>query len=323
MLALCSLGSAIAALAFIPAHGFATLFVVSLFHAAFVAPTTTLSDALALRNATPQATSPPRFEYGWVRGTGSAAFILGSLASGQTLNVLPAATALVGQGLCLVASAAAALMVPEIVEPQRTERRTSGPRAGLSILIWNRAFWRLVLVAALLLGSHAMHDSFAMIAWTERGITPGAASLLWSGSVAAEVVVFFWVGPWLLRRTGPLIAMTLSAIAAIVRWIVLAQTSSMLGLALVEPLHGFTFALFHLACMRVLVRITPAELAASAQAIYAFGTTLSAALLTWASGYLYARLDLAGFLFMAALAAASLPSIWALSHALRERTKRS
>jgi PPP family 3-phenylpropionic acid transporter len=164
-----------------------------------------------------------------------------------------------------------------------------------------------------------MHDSFAMIAWTERGITPGAASLLWSGSVAAEVLVFFWVGPWLLRRTGPLIAMTLSAIAAIVRWIVLAQTSNMLGLALVEPLHGFTFALFHLACMRVLVRITPAELAASAQAIYAFGTTASAALLTLASGYLYARLDLTGFLFMAALAAASLPSILALSHALRER----
>jgi PPP family 3-phenylpropionic acid transporter len=105
------------------------------------------------------------------------------------------------------------------------------------------------------------------------------------------------------------------------RWIVLAQTSSLLALALVEPLHGLTFALFHLACMRILTRITPVELAASAQAIYAFGTTVTSALFTFASGYLYARLGLTGFLVMAALAATSLPSIWALAHALQERPR--
>ena len=64
------------------------------------------------------------------------------------------------------------------------------------------AFRRVVLVAALILGSHALHDGFAMIRWTAAGITPGTAGLLWSKSVAAEVIVFFVIGRPLLDRLG-------------------------------------------------------------------------------------------------------------------------
>jgi hypothetical protein len=66
-----------------------------------------------------------------------------------------------------------------------------------------RQFRRVVLVAALILGSHAMHDSFAVIRWGAAGIGPDAAGLLWSESVAAEVVVFFIIGRPLLDRLGP------------------------------------------------------------------------------------------------------------------------
>jgi PPP family 3-phenylpropionic acid transporter len=86
----------------------------------------------------------------------------------------------------------------------------------------------------------------------------------------------------------------------------------------VQPLHGLTFALLHLACMRILVIITPIELAATAQAIYAFGIGATSALLTLAFGFLYAGLGSTGFLVMAALALASLPTIWALSRSLDE-----
>ena len=37
-------------------------------------------------------------------------------------------------------------------------------------LVRQRAFVRVTLVAALVLGSHAMHDSFAVIRWTQAGI---------------------------------------------------------------------------------------------------------------------------------------------------------
>jgi PPP family 3-phenylpropionic acid transporter len=75
-----------------------------------------------------------------------------------------------------------------------------------------------------------------------------------------------------------------------------------------QPLHGFTFALLHLACMRVLVRTVPAGLEATAQALYAaVGVGAASALLTLASGALYGRLGAEAFWFMACLCAVALP----------------
>ncbi len=104
----------------------------------------------------------------------------------------------------------------------------------MELLIRNRPFRRLVLVAAIVLGSHAMHDTFAMIAWNAAGISAATGSILWSASVLAEVVVFFLIGPWLLRRIRPQTAMTIAVLAAVVRWVVLAQTANVLALALVS-----------------------------------------------------------------------------------------
>ena len=59
-----------------------------------------------------------------------------------------------------------------------------------------------------------------------------------------------------------------AAIAGVVRWAVLAEATSTLAAAMVEPLHGLTFALQHLACMRLIGAIVPPELTATAQAFY-------------------------------------------------------
>src|SRR5204863_2027054 len=104
-------------------------------------------------------------------------------------------------------------------------------------------FRRVVLVAALILGSHALHDTFSVIRWRAAGISPQTISVLWSLSVAAEVVVFFFVGPWLLHRLTPARAIALAAIAGATRWLVAAFATDVAALALIQPLHGITFAL--------------------------------------------------------------------------------
>jgi PPP family 3-phenylpropionic acid transporter len=86
--------------------------------------------------------------------------------------------------------------------------------------------------------------------------------------MGAEVVVFFLLGPFLLNRIGPKRAAVLAATAAALRWVVMASTARLPAMALVEPLHGVPFALFHLACMRVLAEIVPQRLAATAFALY-------------------------------------------------------
>ena len=52
-------------------------------------------------------------------------------------------------------------------------------------------------------------------------------------------------------------ALVVAALAGLVRWAVMAQSAAVLALALVQPLHGLTFALLHLACMRLLAGIVP------------------------------------------------------------------
>ena len=194
-----------------------------------LAPTTTLADALAVRSASPNSDS--RFEYGWVRGSGSAAFIAGSLISGQVLNVFPPVLALVAQAFILACAAGTALLVPEIARAKQEIVTTTATLPGLPALFSNRPFRWLVIVAAIILGSHAMHDSFAMIAWNASGITPGVGSALWSEQVAAEVIIFVLAGPWLLRKIAPVSAMAISAGAATLRWTVMAQSSNVLAVS--------------------------------------------------------------------------------------------
>jgi MFS transporter, PPP family, 3-phenylpropionic acid transporter len=216
------------------------------------------------------------------------------------------------QALLLGVAAVAAILVPELIHVH-TADAVRAPAGGVRILLRLPLFRTLVLVAALILGSHAMHDAFAVIRWSATGISPAIASLLWSESVAAEVLVFFVIGPALVTRLTPAGALAIAALAGMLRWAVMAQTTDVMALALVQPLHGITFALLHLACMRLLARVVPQGLEGTAQAIYGtVGIGAASALLTLVSGALYARLGARGFWVMAALCALAFPLTWKL-----------
>jgi PPP family 3-phenylpropionic acid transporter len=313
VLAVCSALAALVTLGYLAAHGFWLLLGVSLLHAASLAPITVLADALALGSAAPPPKSERRgFEYGWVRGTGSAAFIAGTLLSGHAVSAFGLDVIVRLQALLLGAAAFTAILVPEVIHT-RTADTVRAPAGGVVILFQVPLFRHLVLVAALILGSHAMHDAFAVIRWSAAGISPATVSLLWSESVAAEVVVFFVVGPALVTRLTPAGALAVAALAGMLRWAVMALTTDVMALALVQPLHGVTFALLHLACMRLIARAVPQGLEGTAQAIYGtVGIGATSALLTLVAGALYARLGAHGFWMMAALCGLAFPLTWKL-----------
>ena len=165
-----------------------------------------------------------------------------------------------------------------------------------------------------------MHDGFAVIWWSAAGIEPSTMSILWSEAVAAEVVVFFVIGPALLDRFGTRGAAVLAAAAGIVRWSVAGMTTSVFALSIIQPLHGFTFALLHLAAMRMMQALVPPGLAGTGQSIYAFGSGCSTAVLTLLSGILYAKFGGASFLAMAILCAVALPLAWRSFAVYRDRS---
>jgi MFS transporter, PPP family, 3-phenylpropionic acid transporter len=313
VLVACTALAASVTLGYLPARGFWPLFALSLVHAAALGPLTVLADALALGAASPPPGSGRRgFEYGWVRGTGSAAFIAGTLLSGQAVSALGLDVIVWLQALLLGAAALAAILVPELVH-DRTAAAVRAPAGGVLLLLRRPRFRNLVLVAALVLGSHAMHDAFAVIRWGAAGVSPATVSWLWSASVAAEVLVFFVIGPTVVTRLTPAGALAVAALAAVLRWAVMAQSSEVMALALVQPLHGITFALLHLACMRLIARTVPHGLEGTAQALYGtVGIGAATAVLTLVSGALYARVGAHGFWVMAALCALAFPLTWTL-----------
>src|SRR5512132_1027816 len=313
VLVVCTALAASVTLGYLPAHGFWPLLALSLWHAASLGPVTILADALALGAASPPPGSGRRgFEYGWVRGTGSAAFIVGTLLSGQAVSAWGLDVIVWLQALLLAAAAGAATLVPELVH-HRTADAVRAPAGGVLMLLRLPRFRHLVLVAALILGSHAMHDAFAVIRWSAAGVSPTTVSVLWSESVAAEVLVFFIIGPTIVTWLTPAGALAVAALAGMFRWTVMAPSAEVMALALVQPLHGITFALLHLACMRVLAHIVPQGLEGTAQAIYGtVGIGAASALLTLVSGALYARMGAQGFWVMAALCALAFPLTWKL-----------
>jgi PPP family 3-phenylpropionic acid transporter len=238
------------------------------------------------------------------------AFIFGTLTVGQLISRTDV-TPIVWLNLSflLVAAASTALLPPVV-------RCTSAPTGGTSLigelgeLLQIPRFRMLILVSSAIYGSHAMHDGFAVIWWSAAEIEPSTISILWSEAVAAEVVVFFVIGPALLDRFGARGAAVLAAAAGIVRWSVAGMTTSVLALSIIQPLHGFTFALLHLAAMRMMQALVPPRLAGTGQSMYAFGSGCSTAVLTMLSGILYANFGGASFLAMAILCAVALPLAW-------------
>jgi MFS transporter, PPP family, 3-phenylpropionic acid transporter len=250
------------------------------------------------------------FEYGWIRGSGSAAFVLGTLIIGQLVSRYDLTPIIWMNVALLVVAAGATALVPHVTIRPEPHASGSPVLAALHELLKNSRFRVLIIVSALVYGSHAMHDAFAVIRWSDAGIDTSVMSLLWSEAVTAEVIIFFLAGPKLLDQFGPRAAAVLASAAGIIRWSIEGVTTSVLLLAILQPLHGLTFALLHLACMRMMGTLVPAGLAGTAQAFYAFGSGLVTAALTSSSGVLYANYGGAAFFPMAVLCAVALLFAW-------------
>lgn len=305
VLAGCAAVAASAAVALLWADRFWCLLLVALVQAAALAPTTSIADALSVNTARPRLAGRP-FEYGWIRGPASAAFILGTLVAGQLVSPSDLTPFIWMNAVFLIAATGATALMPGQSRSQSPSFAVSGLKALMSV----SQFRIMIIVSALIYGSHAVHDAFAVIRWSDADISTSAISFLWSEAVVAEVLVFMLAGPALLARFGVRGAAILAAAAGIVRWSVAGVTTSVLLLSLIQPLHGLTFALLHLACMRMMGTLIAANVAATAQALYAFGSGLVTAVLTLLSGALYASDAGAAFFPMAALCIIALPLAW-------------
>jgi MFS transporter, PPP family, 3-phenylpropionic acid transporter len=286
----------VAALLYIPSHGFLPLLLVAAVQGVASSALNPLIDSLALALA-----RDGRMDYGKVRSIGSIAYMAASAGPGWLLSLTGSWLV---PWLLAVSYGAGAIVTPLLPET------AGGPGARRSLaglhLFANRPFRLAVLASALIQGAHAAYYGFAPLFWRAHGLSDGLIGVLIAEGIVAEVALFAW-GRRLIERLGPAGLTACAATASLVRLSAMAFAPPLPLLAVIQLLHAATFAMQHLSAMLVLSRSVPPERAATAQALHAaFGYGAPGGILVLLAGVLYAHFGGLAFLAMAVIGGGAL-----------------
>ncbi|HGM5490531.1 TPA: 3-phenylpropionate MFS transporter [Serratia fonticola] len=277
LLALLSLAFAVG---FCFGNGWAWLMLVIAGFNLFFSPLVPLTDALA---ATWQRQIT--LDYGRVRLWGSLAFVIGSALTGKLVSVWGHNAILFSLLISILAMLVGMLLKPSVL-PQGEVRAQNEPTRSWRELLSEGPVWRFLLCVTLLQGAHAGYYSFASIYWEEAGYSAATIGYLWSLGVVAEVVIFA-SSNFLFRRWNARNLLLLSAVCGLLRWGLMATTTEIGWLLLVQVLHCGTFTVCHLAAMRFIAARQGAEVI-RLQAVYsALAMGGGIAVMTVVAGFLF------------------------------------
>jgi len=243
------------------------------------------------------------FNYGWPRGIGSAAFIVGNIGMGAILARGSPELVLVWMVAAVAATAAAArlLLPPDPVHEAGHVAAARDRLAGLADLLKDADFMTAVVAAGLIQSAHAFYYGFSTLTWKQQGIAELQTGFLWAVGVGAEIVFMWFLEPW-RRRVGPRNLLFLGGVAAIGRWTALAFSPPLWALFPLQTLHALSYAATFLASLQLVERLSTARNASAAQTLNsALSGGVIAGLATMASGPLYDHVGARGYLLMTAM----------------------
>ncbi len=239
------------------------------------------------------------FDYGRVRLWGSVAFLVSSVVIGRWLERRGIAEAYSVHLMFLALIALAAWGMPAGAGAGTLARGFS-----LARLLCVPGLPRVLLTAGLVQGSHAMFYGFSSIHWKSIGIGEAVIGLLWAEGIVVEIAIFLG-SAGIAARLSPVAMLAVGGVAASIRWLLMPLATVAETLAVLQLLHGASFALTHLGAVGfVAVRVPQAE-GANAMALYsmtAMGVFLGIAVLV--SGTLYSIFGGQAFWCMALFAGA-------------------
>ncbi|PKF62007.1 3-phenylpropionate MFS transporter [Psychromonas sp. psych-6C06] len=233
-------------------------------------------------------------DYGKVRLWGSASFIAGSTTIGwlivdfglQSILALIVATSVVMWGLSL------AKLSPQLVDQNNVQ---SAPKQSLIKLLKKPEVLLFLLITGMIQGSHGAYYAFSAIYWDSLGIAGNIIAWLWVIAVLAEILILRFnvrlFSKWTIKQM-----LLLGLVGGILRWSVIAMTDNVYLLAVVQTLHGLTFAVTHLAAIRYISKQESSQLVAYQSLYSGVALGLLMALFTFISGMTYDALQ--GNLFL-------------------------
>ncbi|MGE6468948.1 3-phenylpropionate MFS transporter [Serratia proteamaculans] len=260
----------------------------------FFSPLVPLTDALA-GTWQKQIT----LDYGRVRLWGSLAFVIGSALTGQMISVWGHNAILYSLIISILAMLLGMMLKPSVM-PQGEARTHSEADRSLWEMLKEGPVWRFLLCVTLLQGAHAGYYSFGSIYWQEAGYSASTIGYLWSLGVVAEVIIFA-SSNFLFRRWNARNLLLLSACCGILRWGLMASSTELGWLLVIQILHCGTFTVCHLAAMRFIAARKGPEVI-RLQAVYsALAMGGGIAIMTVIAGFLFEHLQGGVFWVMAAV----------------------
>ncbi|MBS27968.1 MAG: 3-phenylpropionate MFS transporter [Alphaproteobacteria bacterium] len=287
--------SLVAFLGFNFAHSFWLILLITIVYAPFFHALIPLGDAQTMAAARRYG-----LDYGQIRLWGSVTFIIATLAVGELVT---------GRDpdliwLVIFVSLFVVLLTTLLLRDQTSPR---GQARWSEILGFVREprFFGFIFAASAVQASHAVLNGFSGIHWKASGYSELTVGLLWGGGVVAEIALFAASGA-VVARLGPSRLLLLGAGAALIRWLILAETVELPGLVVAQALHGFTFGATYLATMHFISRHAPEGLKTSAQGAYASVSGVIMGLTLIAAGDLYGSFGGGAFHAMAVISALAL-----------------
>ena len=204
-------------------------------------------------------------DFGRMRVWGSIAVVLSNVCAGWAfdragIQMLPLLVAVL-----LFLPAAVAPLLPTDRHLTTVETGSSGRWRDV---LADRPLMRAMVAASLIMGSHGVLTSFSAIQWAAHGIATSTIGLLQALAVSAEIVAF-WFGTKLLGRRDPRILLCIAAVAAALRWIVMASNPGVPVLIATQLLQGVTATGAILGMMLVIAARVPVQSSAAAQGLNA------------------------------------------------------
>lgn len=270
-----------------------------------------LMDRMAIASGRAQGNS-----YTIMRACGSLGFATVTVAGGYLIKTFDANWVMWLSILLIVACLACVRLLPQAAQPGpdanvATANVGAAPRARLPMLevVRDRPLLMCIAAASLVQASNGFLYSYSTLYWTASGLSTALISLLWVLGVGSEVL-FFFLAPKILARTGAQWLILASAVMSAIRWAGLSITTDPTLIGALQLLQCFTLAGNNAAIMWYITRHVPAARKTSAIALYAL---LSGGVFMFASiqlgGALYRGYAPGGFMVMAACAACAIPLV--------------